>query len=257
MQIKDGLLTVLAGIPSLLVSAFTGGGGIIGAISAIGTQIGSVLGKAVASKFSGLFGQMIAGLMPIVGSLLGKLASWIGGLFGPGQEWTDVKTARSAFEAQFGGYSGFMEAIGQAYATAGRPGTEAEAAILAFWNAKDMAALTAAMQVLKDALAGKFSTGGLGNGAFTAPGDWATIGNGDLSFASGGVGDFGRGTLAMLHGREAIVPLDRPSAIGGRLGSTVNIVINNPEIDSSVGLDRFTHRLELALDRAARRARVI
>jgi len=96
-----------------------------------------------------------------------------------------------------------------------------------------------------------------GSDAFLPPSDesdYRTLGPG---FAGGGAGDFGTGTRVTLHGREAIVPLDRPSKIGAALGgnTSISVVINNPEIDSIVGLDRFTRRVELALERASRRAR--
>lgn len=70
-------------------------------------------------------------------------------------------------------------------------------------------------------LGGTSSTVGTGAGVTNGGG---RTDDGLPTYASGGVGDFGSGRLAMLHGREAIVPLDsdwRPRGGGG--GGSVQI----------------------------------
>jgi tape measure domain-containing protein len=66
-----------------------------------------------------------------------------------------------------------------------------------------------------------------GEPEFARPREYGGTEVGELpSFQAGGIGDFGSGALAILHGREAIIPLDRGGGGPGLGGSTVNVELN-------------------------------
>lgn len=111
-------------IPTLLANAFTGGGGIGGAIKAIGTKLGADLGKAVfgsldeagngisglAKGLSGKMASFVSGLGPVIGAAAGALGSLFGKLFGESAKekaFKETKTLRDDFVNSFKG--GFDE----------------------------------------------------------------------------------------------------------------------------------------------------
>jgi hypothetical protein len=77
---------------------------------------------------------------------------WIGGLFGPGKEYKQSVSTRAEMEARYGGVESLIKQVSQAYATLERPGTAAEAALKAFWNARTPQALESAFKVLTTAI---------------------------------------------------------------------------------------------------------
>lgn len=78
--LRESLMKTLEQIPALLVSAFTGGGGMKGAVTSIGTMIGASIGGSIGTALGGPLGGAIgSALGSLGGSLVGKLFGGSGG----------------------------------------------------------------------------------------------------------------------------------------------------------------------------------
>lgn len=107
--LRDDLSKALQQIPSLLVSSFSGGGGLEGAVKGMGTLLGGTLGKSIGAgiKALGKFGGPIG---EAIGSLAGPLMEKIIGMFSSAGR-DAVKDFAATFAGGFDGPGGMHEAL--------------------------------------------------------------------------------------------------------------------------------------------------
>jgi hypothetical protein len=99
-------------------SAFEGGGGIGGAVSSLATNLTSNLLSAIP----------VVG--PMLGQFAGALVSGVKAMFGgPSKDELAARDTFGQFQKQFGTLQQTIDAVGAAYAKAGKTGTEAQAAL--------------------------------------------------------------------------------------------------------------------------------
>jgi hypothetical protein len=89
--IDDALLSAFGNVPDILVRAFTGGGGMAGALKAVGSDVGAKIGGHFQTTIQDSFkdsGKVLGGLtkvfsdaLPVIGSLVGPLIGLFGKLF--------------------------------------------------------------------------------------------------------------------------------------------------------------------------------
>ena len=106
--LTKGFKAIVKNLPDTIIDAFKGGGGIFGALQAIGAQAGSVIGGSLGESFGasikegGGAGKIMLGIAdmagPIgaaIGALAGPLIGFIGDLFsGPSVQESVTKTAK-------------------------------------------------------------------------------------------------------------------------------------------------------------------
>jgi hypothetical protein len=142
--IRTGLVNVLESLPQTFEQAFMGGGGFMGALKALASQIVGVFTQSISDAIKQALTQSFT--KQAIGSLTGGgggsnllgSASSLAGLFGGGgastggvAAWTEMSTAGAGAAAGAGGAGGIGSAIG-AFALAGGAATMGVGALMAY-----------------------------------------------------------------------------------------------------------------------------
>ncbi len=268
------------GITQQLGSILTGG---LNSLIDKGLQIAWAGVKKIGSVISGLFG---GGEYGDVKDARRAYEQSLGGVDALIQKVSDAYAilGKSGYEAQAAlknfwnakdleSYQAALAVIETAFREAGLAGqTAAEQTATAFGEAAD-AAVVAVEKIPKHyrtTVQAEVVYDDPHGGSVPGPSNQPTVHTGGYIDPRGRVLHYAMGgeVPAILHSGEYVVRRQAVDALGvgtlqqlnrtGRMPSAaapITVTITNPDIDSSVGLDRFTRRLELALDRAARRAR--
>jgi hypothetical protein len=128
---------VFEGIPGMVAQAFTGGGGILGALKGIGSQIGSTLGEKLGKSITSL-GALAGPLGAAVGSLAGPLVGMFSKMFSSAEK--QINPLRQTFVDMAGG----LDALNRKAAAAG-------VTLTAMLNAKNPEAYKKAIEDLNTA----------------------------------------------------------------------------------------------------------
>jgi len=174
----------LGNLPKTLMAAFTGGGGVSGALKSFGAELGgSLFGengalagvtKAATGGLSKVFGNAIGGALgaaiPGIGAMIGPALEALWGgikkLFGgPSQAELEGRKTVQAFEQQLAGlltatqraeaggrqWAATTIAVRDAFLATGRSAAEAEAVTLRLWDTKNPAAYKGAIEEINAA----------------------------------------------------------------------------------------------------------
>lgn len=99
--LRGDLMGALKSVPQTIANAFTGGGGLLGGLQAVGSQVGSALGGAIGKSVSFL-GKLGGPIGAAIGSLAGPLIGWLSDIFSGGEEHK-INPVREAFVQAAGG----------------------------------------------------------------------------------------------------------------------------------------------------------
>ena len=107
-KLKGALKENLEQIPQILASAFTGGGGIMGAVKAVASLVGAAIGQAIGTAIGGPLGGAIGAAL---GSLAGPLVGQLAKIFDRNKGRDLVKD----FVAGFGGFADFQRKLQETF----------------------------------------------------------------------------------------------------------------------------------------------